>query len=672
MSDYRDRIARLSQASRQRLSDALADHLREKSGASSTALVAYVVAAPDQHPQSSELREHVRRSLPEYMIPSSFVFLEAMPRLPNGKVAVDELPDASATVAADESGLVAPQTEVEKTLVDIWSSVLGVGEIGVHDNFFEIGGDSILSIRIVALAREAGLSITPDLLFDHQTVASLARVVEDASQSAEASPSAPVDEDTAGVFPLTPIQHWFFEQQLAAPNHWNQSLMLRSGSAVRFDRMQKAVDAVAQAHAMLRARFVTVDDRFTCRIADERISVEQVDLTSTPDADRDAVISARVSTAEASLDIEHGPVVRVTMFDNGPDEVTQVHIAAHHLVVDVLSWQKIVADLSSAYAQAGRDEPIVLTAPSAAFVAWSRHLVSRAAAPELRNQLAYWIGDGGRDGSGDDGDALLPVDHTGQRFTEATAAFVEVVLPDDTTTALLTKVPGVYGTQIDEVLLAALATTIGRWVGNDRVLVGLERHGRETTGYDLDVSETVGWFTSYFPVTIKAHPNATASDPGGLLKSVKEQLRAVPEKGLPFGIGRYLAPDDATRSAMQSVPDPPIIFNYAGRLASPDSEGGDAFVPVGGFLTSRSPLNHRRHQLEINAFVDEGRLVVRWQYSTAMFADSTVEQLARAMRADLEALIEHCQTEGAGGYTPSDFPDIDLGQDDLDHLLGSL
>lgn len=655
----------------------------------STSLVAYVVGAPDQHPEAHELREHIRRSLPDYMVPSSFVFLDSMPRTPNGKVAVDELPDLDAANAedADGSGFAAPQSDVEQTLVDIWSRVLGVGEVGVHDNFFEIGGDSILSIRIVALAREAGMTITPDLLFDHQTIASLAQVVKLSTRETGPTGVAEVDAQSQAPIQLTPIQHWFFEQGFAAPNHWNQSILLRSRGPVRFDWLQTSVDALAEAHPVLRARFVYGDGGTACVVSSDRLPVDQVDLTSTPETSQDVVVSARMSTAEASLDIAQGPVVRVTLFDRGSDSPARIHIAAHHLVVDILSWQKLVDDLSSAYVQASQQQSVRLEPRCATFRAWSAHLASRAAEPALLHQLSYWLDD--PDSHADSIDHLDPDGQNMQRgqegrsagnatrrsvrFTEASASDVEQVLTADATNALLTQVPGVYGTQIDEVLLAALAASVGRWVGRERVRIGLERHGRETAGYDIDVSETVGWLTSYFPVTLVAPSNAVQRDPGGLLKSVKEQLRAVPEKGLVYGIGRYLTADDGIRTALQSIPDPSIIFNYAGRITSYDEDGGEkVFLPIGGFRSSRSPLNHRNHQMEVNAFVADTQLVIRWQYSASMFTDATIEQLARSMREDLEVLIDHCLSTGSGGYTPSDFPDIDLDQDDLDQLLGSL
>ena len=677
MPELRDRIAQLSAESRRRLIDALVEQSSDGSDPN-TSLVAYLVGAQDQHPEAHELREHVKRSLPDYMVPSSFVFLESMPRTPNGKVAVDELPAPAATSApgTDGPGFAAPQTEVEQTLVDIWSRVLGIGEIGVHDNFFEIGGDSILSIRIVALAREAGISVTPDLLFDHQTIASLAQVVTFAAE--ETGSARKIEDDAAPQtpIPLTPIQHWFFEQGFDEPNHWNQSVVVQSRGAVRFDWLQRAVDALAEAHPLLRARFLSGDGERMCVISTDRLPVDQVDLTSTPEVDRAAMVAAKISTAEASLDIEHGPIVRVTLFDSGGDTAAQIHLAAHHLVVDVLSWQKLVDDLSSAYRQARAEGVVRLEPPPATFRAWSAHLAGRANAADLSHQLSYWLDAAATHAyRNDPNDPNDPNDLNAQpaRFTEASVATVEVVLDSGATSALLTQVPGVYGTQIDEVLLAALASSTCRWVGREKIRIGLERHGRETPGYDIDVSETVGWFTSYFPVTLEAHGQAPLSDPGGLLKAVKEQLRAVPEKGLVFGIGRYLAVDEDIRTTMQSIPDPTIIFNYAGRMTPPDDDSGEgAFWPIGGFRSSRSPLNHRNHQLEVNAFVADGSLTIRWQYGASMFTDTTIEQLASSMRADLESLIDHCLSKGAGGYTPSDFPDIDLDQDDLDQLLDSL
>lgn len=675
MTDLEKRIAGLTSEARRLLADALSEYRNEGSGSSdSDGLVAYVVATPDTRPDVGALRAHVKSSLPDYMVPGSFVFLEEMPRTLNGKVDFDRLPDPERPSAAGSLDFAPPQSDKERIIAGIWAKVLGIEEIGTNDNFFEIGGDSILSIRIVALARDAGLAMTPSMLFDYQTVAELARAVESGPIAKMRIPDSAPFETGDTSFNLTPIQHWFFEQRFPAPNHWNQSLLLQAVDRVRLDWLQRAVDGVVEVHPMLRARFTSagatrdVDGLgigATGSFTTDRIQVEHVDLSAIPASELEHLVAETAAKAESTLDIANGPVTRVLLFDRGPSSPSEVLLCMHHLVTDVLSAEILLADLAASYRSVAAGAEPVVQRPATNYVEWARHLTERAASSEFLEDVRFWM------------EQRLPrtigfaEGASTARHTEATAAMVEVALTAEKTASLLSDVPGVYGTRTDEVLLAALAVSIGRKFGRDGVYVGIERHGRETGEHSLDLTRTVGWFTSYHPVLLTVNTEEFGRNPGAVLKSVKEQLRAVPGKGMPFGIGRYLCPDPEVRRALSRFPEPALLFNYAGRIDAA-AAGTEPFVPAGTIVTSRSPLNHRGHEFEVNAFVADGRLTMRWQFSADVFATGFVEELAGAMCSDLEGLVGHCLTTGAGGYTPSDFPDIDLGQDDLDRLLGSI
>ncbi|HEY0735729.1 MAG TPA: amino acid adenylation domain-containing protein, partial [Herpetosiphonaceae bacterium] len=398
-------------------------------------------------PGSSELRSFLLNRLPEYMVPAAFVFLEALPLTAHGKVDRKALPAPDTARPDLAETFAAPQTATEIQLAAIWASVLRREQVGIHDNFFALGGDSILSIQIIARANQAGLRLTPRQLFQHQTVASLAAVAGTASeQTAEQGL-------VTGPVPLTPIQHYFFAQDLPDPHHYNQAMLFEVRSPLDAGLLEQAVQHVLAHHDALRLRVERTADGWQQHNAglDASPLVQAFDLRAVPPKEQAAAITAAATALQTSLDLHSGPLVRVGTFTLGQDQPGRLLIVIHHLAVDTVSWGVLLEDLQTAYGQLQRGEQVVLPPKTTSFRQWAERLAEYAQSESLRAELAYWLAPARTT------IAALPVDYPGGVNTLESARSVAVALGEDETRALLYDVPAVYQTQINDVLLTALA-----------------------------------------------------------------------------------------------------------------------------------------------------------------------------------------------------------------------
>ena len=617
-------------------------------------LVAYAVGRDGVDPDPGELRLHLKERLPDYMVPSAFVALERIPVTPNGKVDRRALPAPEGAAEVKAEGYQAPRDRVEQVLAELWAKVLRLERVGIHDNYFALGGDSILSIQIIARAAEQGVRILPRHVFTHQTIAELATV------ATVAAPAEAEQGPVTGEAPLTPVQRWFFAQEHPEPGHWNLGVLFDARRPLDAAVFERAAAAVLDHHDALRMRFVRTPHGWTQRIAEPggAAPVERIDLSPlAPDA-RDDAFARHADRLHASLELERGPLVRFGIFDTG-DGRQRVLMAGHHLVVDAVSLSFLVDDLERAYRRLARGEPAALPAKTTSFRRWAQRLAEHAGSDAVRAEAAFWLAQGGA--------APLPVDFGTAANTEGEAGYVTAALDLEETRALLQDVPPVYATQVNDVLLAGLARAFARWTGEGALWVDLEGHGREPPFDDVDVSRTAGWFTSIHPLRLEA-PN----EPGAALKAVKEQLRAVPEKGIGYGLLRYLG-DAETRAALAALRAPDVSFNYLGQMNGAADEDERLLAPAAGDPgRARSPRAPRPHLLAVDAVVEGGRLHVTWTYGARVHARETVERLASGYLEALRELVAHCRDPQAGGYTPSDFALAGLDQGALDELLSQI
>ncbi|HET7460821.1 MAG TPA: amino acid adenylation domain-containing protein [Longimicrobium sp.] len=620
-------------------------------------LVGYLVATGPE-PTADALRGFLKERLPDYMVPSVFVTLDALPLTGSGKVDRNALPAPDARRLKTGTGYAAPRTDAEAALAAIWAEVLGVERVGVDDNFFALGGDSIVSIQIVARANEAGLRVQPRHVFTHQTVAELASI---AGQAAE---TAAEQGAVSGPVPLTPVQRWFLAQEQPEPHHFNLTLLFQAAAPLDADALERACAALLAHHDALRLRFARGAEGWEQVNAAPRDgpALDRIDLSTVDPEAREAAFTARAGELQRALDLADGPLIRFALVDFGADAPQRLLIVAHHLVVDAVSWSFLAHDLETAYGQAARGEPVRLPRKTTSFREWARRLAAYADDGRVRRQTPFWLRQTGVPPLPVDGDAAANLEGDAGRFS--------VELDEETTRALLTEVPPVYGTEINHVLLAALARAFRGWTGERALLVELEGHGREDLFDDVDLTRTAGWFTALFPVRLDL---SAAGAPGDDLVAVKEQLRAVPSKGVGYGLLRWMSSDPEIPRELARQPAPQVSFNYLGRMDAGGSSPGAPWAGIEADVgATRGPAGPRTHLLAVDAAVSDGRLSATWSYGTRVHRAETVERLADAFMAELRALVAHCRDPQAGGYTPSDFDLAGLDQGGLDALLAQI
>ncbi|BAS60156.1 amino acid adenylation domain-containing protein (plasmid) [Leptolyngbya boryana NIES-2135] len=624
-------------------------------------LVAYVVPVQSTSFSLSDLRNFVKDRLPGHMVPSAFVVLEFLPLTPNGKIDRRSLPVPEIARPNLEHTYIAPQNPVETALVGIWAEILGVAQVGIDDNFFELGGDSILSIQVVAKANQQGLRMTPKQVFQYQTIAELATVVE----LVDAQTIAPAEQGAVtGDLPLTPIQHWFFQQELLEPHHWNQSILLEVRQAIDARLLEKAVQHLLTHHDALRLRFSRTAEGWQQQMIspDTAVPFSQVNLSNLSTAEQAIAIEQAATQLQASLNLSDGSIVRVAWFDLGLHRASRLLIVIHHLAVDGVSWRVLLEDLQTIYQQLRDVQPIKLPAKTTSFKRWAEQLVNYAQSESLQQEQSFWLTQLQKP------IPPLPVDFPGGTNTVAQARTVTVTLNSAETQTLLQDVPAAYSTQINDVLLTALVQAFAAWTGKPSLLVELEGHGREDMIEGVDVSRTVGWFTAVFPVLLELDSRV---DSAQALKAVKEQLRQIPNRGVGYGLLRYLNSGEIAES-LRKLPQAEVSFNYLGQF-----DRSFAASSLFGLAQESSGSCHglqdrRSHLFEIDGMITDGQLQMVWTYSEALHHPATVEGLAQRFLEKLRSLICHCQSPDAKGYTPSDFPLAELSQDELDAVFATV
>ncbi|HSN96685.1 MAG TPA: condensation domain-containing protein, partial [Candidatus Nanopelagicales bacterium] len=619
---------------------------------------------------AAELHDELREALPSHMVPSAIVVLPSLPVTLNGKVDLRALPPPEASREPPASAA-EPRNDDERKLAEIWCSVLGLPRVGIHDNFFEVGGDSILSILIIARAEEAGLALRQGQLFEQQTIAELAATLADDTAAGSGRAAAEEQETVSGPLPLTPIQRWFFEQELPSPSHFNQAVMVETPPGLDPEILRRALAHLLAHHDALRMRFTRGEGAEPRSWTQENlaaagdIALEIVDLTGLAPGEQRASLELTAARLQGSLDISAGPLTRAALFQLGDSQPGRLLWIIHHLVVDVVSWRVLLPDLGTAYQQLADGQAVKLPAKTTSFKRWAERLVEHARGEAFEQERATLVLAP---------PASLPVDRISGRNRKESRAEVRVQLSKDETRSLLKDALRPYKLGVQDVLLTALAQAVGRWSGSPDVWIDLEGHGREDLFEDVDLSRTVGWFTTMFPVRLSL-PSAetTAHEPAGdpsaeALMAIKEQLRAVPRRGIGYGMLRYLHQGGDPLP----WPRPEISFNYVGHVRSElDAPGGFrlAWESVGPTEAARGT---RSHVLQVNGLVAGDQLELTLGFSRDLHDDATIERLAADLLAAIRRLVLHCLSPDAGAWTPSDFPFVKLAQKDLRALQGRL
>ncbi|KRR11249.1 non-ribosomal peptide synthetase [Bradyrhizobium jicamae] len=606
-------------------------------------LVGYVSGAGEL--EEAPLRTALSSVLPDYMVPSRIAVLERLPLAPNGKIDRQALPAPDAVDAGAEYQ--APRTPAEAVLAAIWAELLGQPAVGLADNFFELGGDSIISLQMVSRARRVGYLIEPRDVFQHQTLEALALAARTEQRSEVLADQGQV----TGSHSLLPIQARFFAEDAGRRDHWNQAVLLEPKDRLDWDVMRRAIAVVIDHHDALRLRFDEGEGGWR---AEHGVAPAAADLLWVRRVGDGEGVTALASSAQASLSISKGPLLRAVGIDVA-DGSQRLLIVIHHLVVDGVSWRILLEDVAAAYAQLAQGGMVVLPPKSHAYALWGERLHTYAASPALAPELSYWAD------RRTDADIPCDDDHGGiDRVADADEVLLS--FERELTQRLLTDAPSAYRTQINDLLLAGLARAVWRWSGRENVLVELEGHGREDLFGDLDISRTVGWFTTAFPVRLAGGAQA----PSALIKTVKEELRGIPGRGLGYGVLRYLGSEEQ-RAALSDIAEPKIAFNYLGQIDGGSDEATLFAMAAESAGSSRDASSPLRRWLSVNGTVRDGQLRLSFGFGRKRYRRETIERLAAMYEAALRELVDHC-TSGACGLTPSDVALSGLGQTEIDHL----
>ena len=591
-------------------------------------LIGYYVAAEEHVPDGSELRSYLKERLLDYMIPSFFMALPAIPLTANNKIDRRSLPKPDLSNFSLQSEYIAPRTDTEKRLAAIWSKVLGLQKVSVEANFFELGGDSILSIQVVGMASKAGVMFTAPDLFQNQTVAKLAAKVESGALIVEAEQGI-----VTGEFPLTPTQAWYLMPDPIDAhhfNHWHTHYLPGDFSP---DLMREALRAVMNQHDALRLRCEKTDDGWRQWLAEpeDDVPFEYFDLSDLPPVEQEKQAEEIALRLNSTLDLARGPIIRVAWLKMGGNQGGRMEWAVHHIAIDPYCWPFLKEDLFGAYQQlrAGKKQ-VHLPPKTTSFKQWGETLKRWAASDELQGELSYWLDERRKTVK------PLPLDHPGSKCLKSSTDYISIKLDVASTERILRTLLSQYNVTIVDVLLTALSCAFCDWAHRSQVLIDVEAHGREDIEGETNLSRTVGWFSNLYPALLEVDGSVSVEKN---LSAVSAQLNSIPNRRMGFFLLRFLAPNLEIRAQLAELPVAEIALNYLGQQkGDPNKAGGRDRKQVKTVL-SESEKGSMRHGIEVVASVDLGDgLTTRFAFSRDQYDPATLKKIATTYYAVLRDL----------------------------------
>ncbi|MBT2575786.1 amino acid adenylation domain-containing protein, partial [Bacillus sp. ISL-51] len=609
-------------------------------------LIAYMSLQADM--DTEKVRSHLSHRLPNYMVPAYMMELEALPLSQNGKLDRKALPEPELSLHTTYR---APRNELEEQLTVIWQDVLGVKQAGIEDSFFELGGDSIKALQVSARLGRFGWKMTASDLFRHPTIKEVAPLIRKTERVID-------QRAVEGEIPWTPVQQWFLSQRMEERDHFNQSVMLFSSEALQEQPLRSALQQLAIHHDALRITICTENGKLKqinqSVQKDELYSLDTCDISET-DA-WETVIEKEVAALQKRMDLEKGPLLKAGWFKTSSGDY--LFLTIHHLAVDGVSWRILLEDLSAAYGQAVIGQPVQLPPKTDSYKEYALRLTEYAQSSKLMSEEEYWRS------AEEERAALLPYEKP-QRQAEADSIrqTVSFSLSKEDTAVLLQQVNRAYNTDTQDILLTAAALALRDWTGDGKLRIAMEGHGREHILPELDISRTVGWFTSMYPVLIDL--KTAGSELGSAVKTVKDTLCRIPDKGIGYGILKYMT--DLDRKTIQFGKAPEIGFNYLGQFN--DTEQQDTFglssLASGKDIT---PTWQREQLVEMSAMAAKNQLHFNLSYPPSRFRKETMEQLLHTLNQYLHDIMKHCTGKQETEKTVSDFSSKTLTTEDLDSI----
>ncbi|WP_336473657.1 amino acid adenylation domain-containing protein [Bacillus sp. FJAT-51639] len=607
-------------------------------------LCAYIVS----HTPISEIafRNYLNKRLPEYMVPKLYIQLEQMPLLSNGKVNRKALPDPAGQLKVTVN-YVPPANEIEKLLVNIWSEVLNYdGEIGTHHNFFELGGDSIKAIQVATRLNKFNLKMNIKDLLQLQTIAALSPYIKEERRKIEQG-------IVTGKVKLSPIQKWFFEESCEDMEHWNQSVMLYSEMNLEKDVLKIVFEKLVEHHDALRTTYKIEEKDYIGVINDvthTAYSYEVVDLRK--DSNYLEEIERIANQTQKQINLYEGPLVHTKVFQT--EKGDYLLIVIHHLVIDGISWRVILEDLESGYMQGVNGKDIVFQDKTNSWKDWINEIYEYVQTNEFKKHKGYWSSIENKTYHN-----LFKTVSDKERTFENMDQFT-VALSKKETDLLLSEAHYAYGTEINDLLLTALGMALKSSFNRSDFTITLEGHGREELFKDMNVTRTVGWFTTMYPIHLDMQFSESLSYQ---IKHIKESLRRIPNKGIDYGIYRYINPSTLNQAIGQE-----IRFNYHGQI---EQETKSHIFANSNLSTGKSvsPNAMAPFALDINGSVEEDSLLIKIEFNKYQFSIEDIMKLANEFIHRLLEVINHCTNKTEKELTPNDVGNADLSIEDLNSIL---
>ena len=599
---------------------------RDRAG--NTNLIAYVIPAV-RPMDTNRIRGELQRLLPDYMLPNAYVEIEKIPLNANGKLNTKALPEPdSGTLKKDYQK---PESDMEKIIAGIWSQVLGMDEIDIGDNFFHMGGDSMRVMQIVAKAALKGIQIRSNQLFEHQTIRELAQVAE------RKKITEIIAKAVTGDVPLTPVQRRFFTLSMENRSHGHLCFLLNISKSLDVATFSKALSATVEHHDLLRARYKQDQERgWTQRIASGKETVV-VECCYYADI---AQVEQHVAQVVKKIDLSRGPLIRVVYFQGGKHKKDLLFVVIHHLVFDVYSIHILMEDLFTTYMRLAEGKEISLPQKTTSYQQWAGQLAEYANSSKLLKEKDYWLS------LSKATIPRIPIDFPNGKNVRSSVLKLNSCLSRSTTQCLLREIPGTFGIQIHEALIGAVSSAIAEMTQNCTVLLELEGHGRENLLQDADLSRTIGWFTALYPVLLEV--------PDGLdvkQKTVRiaQQLKAVPNNGIGFGLLRYLTDDEEVKGSLEKITFPEVSVNYQGQfdtlisgtsIVDINTDIVDINTDIDVLKYALDPEFESPQKLQVLGSVMNHSLNISIEYSRNQYSQETIKMILRRITSFLNLFAE--------------------------------
>ncbi|WP_061336776.1 non-ribosomal peptide synthetase [Clostridium botulinum] len=605
-------------------------------------LCAYIVS--NNKIGRNELKNYLLKDLPEYMIPLNFVNIEKIPLTSNGKVDRKILENREDLINIYEE-CEKPRNSMEEVMIEVFKEVLGVENLGINHSFFDLGGDSIKAIGLISKLKKHGYKLEIKDLFKYNTI-------KDISNRITLEENSIINQELVkGKIDLIPIQKWFFEKDFIDNHHWNQAVMLFSEEGFNESIIKKVFDKITEHHDALRIVFKNEKEnvlQFNRGLEGELYSLEIFDYRSVENYKKE--IENKCNKLQSSINLSNGPLVKLGMFKT--KEGDHLLIVIHHLVIDGVSWRILLEDFSLIYNMELNNKPIILQEKTNSFREWSTYIKEYANSKDLLQEEEYW------ENIENTKIKKVPKDNEIKDSIFKDNRSISIRLSEEDTENLLRNVNKAYNTEINDILLTALGLTIKQWSKENKVLINLEGHGREEFSSNINVSRTIGWFTNQYPLVLDISRDKDISYE---IKNTKETLRRVPNKGMGYGILRYI------KNKWDNNINPEISFNYLGQF---DEEiKSNVFkisnLPIGQSMSLNS---ENTYCLNINGMISNGVLNMNFGYNYKEYNEETIKEISNNYKNNLVNIINYCLSKEKTELTPTDLGDSNLTIDQLDIL----